>query len=756
MKGVVAASGEDMNLEATEEQRLLREAFSEMLSAESSPERVRAVEAQGFDPALWKTFVELGAIGTRVPTSGGGVGASLLDALVIAEEVGRHLASGPILEAMVTARLLAFLDHSDAREALAGALSGGEVVVLALHPVADGGAQWVPGGAAAQGVVGLDGDDLVLVRRAETEPAPPNLGAAALGRWRIDAEVGNRRIVLASGSKARAAHQAAVEEWKLLMAAALLGLARRALEIGAAYAGERMQFDRLIATFQGVAHPLADAVSAVDAGRHFTRYAVWALGEGLPDAAALISMAYVWGAQSATHSVARALHVHGGYGLSLEYDIQLYHRRAKGWALAAGDPQDELQRVFERRFEGSRPSLPDPGEVTIDFSLGVEGEAFRDRVRSRFEVLFTPEMRNRERLGWEACDFDFQKRLANEGLLFPTWPTEYGGLGCGPLGARAWIEELERVGWPIQSLATTRMVGETLMRFGTEELKSEVLPKIAGGEAICTLGYTEPGSGSDVAAAVTRAVQDGDDWIINGQKMFTSGANLGQYVLLLTRTDPDAPKHRGLTLFLVPLDTPGIEVQPIHTLSDEQSNATYYADVRVPDHFRIGDVNGGWSVIGYALHLEHGGGGGSGFVHAHQQLVEAAYDWARNARRGDGSADADPRVRERIAQAATAVEVVRAFGRTSLWAGTGEEAIPGIGPMLKLLGTETYIQDASSLLDLAAPESLFAEGAEAAICGGEIEYAYRLSTATSIYGGTSEIMRSMVAQVVLGMPRSRS
>jgi alkylation response protein AidB-like acyl-CoA dehydrogenase len=628
--------------------------------------------------------------------------------------------------------------------------------VLALHPTREDEPQWVPGGAVADAVLGLDGDELVLVARHERLPSPANLGAAPLARWRLDGKDGAERHVLARGEAARRLHEAAVEERKLLTAGALLGLARRALEIGAAYASERTQFDRLIATFQAVSHPLADAVSAVEGGRHLAYYAVWALAKQRVDAAALISMAYAWSADAASESVARALHVHGGYGLSLEYDIQLYHRRAKAWALAAGDPQDELQRVFERRFEAARPALPDPGEVTIDFSLGAEAEAFRERVRARFEALFTPELRDRERLGWEACDFDFQRRLASERLLFPTWPEEFGGQGCGPLQARVWVQELERMGWPVQAFATTRIVGETLMRFGSEALKREVLPRIAGGEAICTLGYTEPASGSDVAAATTRAVREGEEWVINGQKMFTSGANLGQYVLLLTRTDPEAPKHRGLTLFLVPLDTPGIEIQPIHTLSDERSNATYYADVRVSDGFRIGEVNGGWEVIGYALHLEHGGGGGSGFVYPHGKLVEAAYQWACMAPRGEGRASGDPRVRERIARAAMRVEVIRALGLASVWAGMGQESIPGIGPMLKLLGTETFIEDASALLDLAAPTSLFSEGSEEAIAGGEIEYAHRLSTATSIYGGTSEIMRSIIAQTALGMPRSRS
>ena len=293
------------------------------------------------------------------------------------------------------------------------------------------------------------------------------------------------------------------------------------------------------------------------------------------------------------------------------------------------------------------------------------------------------------------------------------------------------------------------------MHFGSDDLKDEVLPRIAQGKAICCLGYTEPSSGSDVAAAATRAIRDGDEWVISGQKTFTSGANLGQYILLLTRTDPDAAKHRGLTMFLLPINTPGIDIQPIHTLSDERTNATYYDGVRIPDRYRIGNVNEGWQVMGYALNLEHGGGGSTGFLHVHEKLLHAALDWARTERNGRRPAD-DPRVQARLARSAMHIEVLRTLGLASLWAGMGHGSMPGIGPMVKLFGAETFIADASALLDLAAPESLMSGHAAGAMSGGEIEYAYRLSTATSIYGGTSEIMRSIIAQTALGMPRSRS
>src|SRR5262245_8566729 len=250
------------------------------------------------------------------------------------------------------------------------------------------------------------------------------------------------------------------------------------------------------------------------------------------------------------------------------------------------------------------------------------------------------------------------------------------------------------------------MVGETLMRFASGQLKREVLPRIASGDAVTSLGYTEPGSGSDVAAAQTRAVRDGDDWIINGQKMFTSGANLAQYVFLLARTDTVAKKHRGLTMFLVPLDTPGIEIQAVHTLSDERTNITYYSDVRVPDRYRIGEVNGGWGVVAFALELEHGMGNPA----HHRELIEAAVRWAREARRNGRPAIEDPRVKERLARAATHFEAARVLSRSSVWAAA--EGLPsrGEGPMAKLFETEKLVQDAQDLLDLAAPESLFRQG----------------------------------------------
>jgi alkylation response protein AidB-like acyl-CoA dehydrogenase len=326
--------------------------------------------------------------------------------------------------------------------------------------------------------------------------------------------------------------------------------------------------------------------------------------------------------------------------------------------------------------------------------------------------------------------------------LFPSWPKEYGGQDRDPWELAVISEEFERAGYTRHAITTTFMVAEMVRRFGSDELKREVLPRVARGDAICSLGYTEPQSGSDVAAAQTRAVRDGDDWVIDGHKMFTSGADLAQYVFLLTRTDTSAAKHRGLTMFLVPLDTPGIEIQPVHTVSDERTNATFYEHVRVSDRYRVGGVDDGWSVLHSALDLEHGGGMSSAGAE-HEQLVEVAAAWSRSNGRWS-----DPRVRERLGFVATRAAISRALGLEATWRAV--EALPdqGGGAMRKLFSAETWIEDAADLIDLCAPDSI--------LRGGELELDYRRSASLSVYGGSSEIMRSIIAQLTLSLPRSRS
>jgi alkylation response protein AidB-like acyl-CoA dehydrogenase len=622
--------------------------------------------------------------------------------------------------------------------------------MLALHDIATRPTQLIPGGAVADAVIGLDGDRLILVVTRPAADLPSNLGASPIAAWALAGpQFSGDRLELANGASARAAFAATLEEWKLLTAATLSAIALRALEMAGTYARERSQFGKPIGTYQAISHPLANLVTDAEGAQLLTWRAIWNVARCTPDAAATISMAYWWAADTAGRAVAQALHTFGGYGLSLEYDIQLYHRRAKSMPLIMGDPMDELNRVGERLWKNAAPdALPEAGEIGIDFGYGDRAEQLATETREFFERVLTPELRKRSHHSFDGHDWGVHRAAGAQKLLYPTWPVQFGGRDADPYEAVASAHVWDENDWTINAVAVSNMVGWIIMGYGSPELQRQVLPRIASGEVICSLGYTEPACGSDVFAVTTRAVRDGDTWLINGQKMFTSGANLAQYVMLLTRTDPDVPKHRGITLFLVPLDSAGIEIQPVYTYPDERTNITFYSDVRVSDLYRLGAVNGGLEAMTVALKLEQGG---AGFIIPHRRTLRRAVEWARTAMRNGRPALEDPQVLGRLSRVAVNSEVSDTIFRRSLWARANDVPDRAFGPMSKLFSTEVFLRDSTDLLDLAAPDSLF-KGQDGL---GLIERSHRHAAATTIYGGTSEIQRSLIAEKALGLPRSR-
>ena len=325
-----------MQLEPSEDQVMMTNMFARFLDAESAIARVReAMPAGGFDAALWRGLAEQGALSIRVPEAAGGLGLGLFDAALLMEQAGRTLASGPLAEAIVAALLLALLDPEDGsglREAVA---SGESVVTLALRDVANEPEQLVAGGAVAEAVIARDGEAVVLVRPG-SQPAERTLASTPIARRALS---GGDRTVLGKGAAALAAHAAAVEEWKLLVAAALAGLSSEAIRIASAYACERIQFGRPIGSYQGVSHPLADAIVEVDAGRLMLWRAIRAVVDGDADAGERVSIAAWWAGQASEKAVVRSLHTHGGYGLTLEYDIHLFNLRSRAWLLGPGDPE---------------------------------------------------------------------------------------------------------------------------------------------------------------------------------------------------------------------------------------------------------------------------------------------------------------------------------------------------------------------------------------------------------------------------------
>ena len=335
-----------MDLKLTDEQAQLCDIFRALLAKECNPSRVRETEQLGFDAGLWATFSEVGAIGVGVAEDMGGGGAGLLEQALVAEACGRALAPVPFVEAPVAARVLAH--HAGGADPLRGALSDGRVLTFAPRPAVGGRAGLVPFGAVAELVVARDGDDLVV---AEVEPQgrpPANLGSAAIGDVMLRAgRKDGSCVVLASGVDASRSFAVAQGEWRVLMAAALSGLASGALAIGVEYVKERHQFGRPIGSFQAVAHRLADVAAEVDGAGLLWREAAWAVDEGEPNAVELGHMAFLFAAEVAERSAAVSLHFHGGYGFMLEYDIQLYFRRAKAWPLGMGPRVAGYQRLAD-------------------------------------------------------------------------------------------------------------------------------------------------------------------------------------------------------------------------------------------------------------------------------------------------------------------------------------------------------------------------------------------------------------------------
>ena len=388
----------------------------------------------------------------------------------------------------------------------------------------------------------------------------------------------------------------------------------------------------------------------------------------------------------------------------------------------------------------------------MDFTLPAQAEAFRTEVRQFLAEHLTAEMIAATRDGTIHSP-GLHRAIAERGWLSGAVPAELGGGGMDPVELCVLVEELQLHQAPADALGVAVVTVSVILEHGNDFLRSEAVPRLLSGEALGCFGYSEPESGSDVAAARTRAVRDGDGWIINGSKMWTTLAHVADYVLLLTRTDPEVPKHRGLTFFVVPLDSPGIEIQPVETMGTERSNATFYDDVRLGDEWRLGEVDGGWDVMKTALKYERGIAGGQ---FPSPPAIEAAIDWARTSRRADGTRPIDDdAVRDKLVQAMIDVEVCRSFAyHTAALASQGE--MFGVeGSMTKLFASETYKRHCAWFLDMMGADGLLTHDDPGAHMDGRIEENFRHAPVTAIYGGTSEINRNLVAEGWLGLPRSR-
>jgi len=383
--------------------------------------------------------------------------------------------------------------------------------------------------------------------------------------------------------------------------------------------------------------------------------------------------------------------------------------------------------------------------------------ALRDELRAYFADLVTAEERSDKEIFSRDRLKEISAKLGSDGWLGIGWPVEYGGQGRSELEQFVFFDEAKRAGVPIPMLALNT-VGPTLMAYGTEEQKQRYLPAILSGEIDFAVGYTEPGSGTDLASLQTRAVRDGDEYVIDGNKIFTTGGAVSDYIWLAARTDPAAPKHKGLSIFIVPTDSPGFEVTPLPTIAEDgvrATTSTYYSNLRLPVANRVGDENDGWRLITTQLNHERVALAASrGWILG---LAEEVREWAVAAATPDGGRLINtPWVRHVLARIDARLEAMKLFNWRMVALTNGGGALTAHDAAVsKVFGTEMLIEATADLLEVLGHAGSLRNGSPAAVLHGRVETAYRGAVVGTFGGGNNDMLLEMISTSALGMVRAK-
>ncbi len=386
----------------------------------------------------------------------------------------------------------------------------------------------------------------------------------------------------------------------------------------------------------------------------------------------------------------------------------------------------------------------------MQVALSDDQVKLRDELRAYFADMMTPDveaaMSNGE--GGGRLYRELVLKIGSDGWLGIGWPKEYGGQGRSAIEQFIFFDEAQRAGAPVP-LLTINTVGPTIMQYGTAEQKAAFLPSILRGEVHFSIGYSEPDAGTDLASLRTSAVFDGDEWVIDGSKLWTSLVQDADYVWLAARTDPEAKKHHGISIFIVPTSAPGFRYSPIQTIGDATTNATFYEGVRVPHSALVGEVNRGWSLITNQLNLERVALCAPGGV---QRLFEDVCAWARSTPMADGRRVVDQEwARLNLARVRAGLEFLKLINWKVAWALTRGQINAADASVTKVFGTEFYCQAYRLMLEVMGQAGAIKRGSPEAILRGRLERAYRGTLILTFGGGTNEIQRDLISVFALGM-----
>jgi len=715
-----------MPIAITDEHRELGATVRGVLSAHGSLAANRALlEADGEPrPTFWKEMAELGWLGIHLPEEHGGAGAGLGELVVVLDELGRQVAPGPFLPTVLASALIAQCGTAEQHAFFLPSLADGTLVAAVglggsltlTDGMLDGDGGIVLGGAGADLFLLRAGDDMVAVQRGAD-------GVTLGGTKDIDPSRRSARVTVSSATlrEADVIMGAAGRSRALartLGAAEAVGVMAACTDAAVGYAKERVQFGRTIGTFQAVKHHCADMLVAAE----LATAAVWDAARASGDSPEQFDLVAAMAAQLAfgpvVHSAQMNIQVHGGIGFTWEHDGHLFLRRALVLQALLGSPAD-AEDVTAQAARGTAR------QVSLD--LPPEAEVIRAEARAeaqRIGALPGPDRR---------------RALVESGLMVPHWPRPWGR-GAGAVEQIVIEEELRAAGVTVPGLGITGWNIMTVNQYATPDQVERWVFKTLMGEYVWCQLFSEPDAGSDAAAVKTRGTRVDGGWNVNGQKVWTSGAQHCHLGLATVRTNPDAPKHAGITTMVIDMHAPGVEVRPLRQITGSADfNEVFFNDVFVPDDDVVGSPDDGWTVARSTLGNERVSiGGGVGGIFPPMDLM------ALLARGGDRVPGAAARVgailtKEHVLK----VLNLRRAQRAVIGTGPGPE-----GNVTKLVLAEHGHDRARLQADLVGPATAFLDG-EDALAG----YTQLATRAMSIAGGTSEITRNQIAERILGLPR---
>jgi 3-oxochol-4-en-24-oyl-CoA dehydrogenase len=713
-----------MSIAINDEHRELAKTVSDFLAARGARSAARALlEAESEQlPSFWAELGELGWLGLHIPEEHGGSGFGLPELVVVVEEMGRAIAPGPFVPTTIASAVIAAVGPRDAAAKLLPGLADGSVIgavalggdVSVSDGTASGSAGAVISGHLADVLLVGVGEDVAIVdcrAGGVTAKVPANMDPA---RRAAKVTLDGAQAQIVPGGR-----QVLLDLARTLLAADATGVARECTLMASEYAKIREQFGRPIAMFQAIKHHCANMLVAAELATAAVWDAARAGAAGGDQLTFTAAMAAALAVAAADLNANLSTQVHGGIGFTWEHDAHLYLRRATA-IKAIIDAEAAALQVTDSIRAGVRR------EKAID--LPPEAEPIREVVAE-----FIGQIRD--------LDHDARRTaMIESGYVMPNWPRPWGR-DAGAIEQLVIEQEFGAAGIKRPSYGITSWVILTLIQYASaDQVKRWVIPALNQEVIWCQL-FSEPGAGSDAAGVRTRAVRTDGGWIINGQKVWTSGAHISRFGLATVRTDPDAPKHSGITTMVIDLKADGVTVRPLRMpTGNSDFNEVFFDNVFVPDSDVVGDINRGWTVARATLGNESVSiGGGQGGMAMPSDAFIAPLD-AHPERLAGGAG----RVGRHIARTqAMGVLNLRSAHRAVAGGGPGPE-----GNVTKLLLSEIGHESAAIMAELAGPDLAFLEGAGA--LGGTLSLMHR---AMSIAGGTSEIKRNQIGERILGLPR---